>query len=1544
MSEQQITIDSFSSGKEVSIDDFTKEGPPVPSSMLENRSLQMRAAYVALLGDDPEKFVDTYNNVMREQKEGVDYTTKATIDASKKKSSEGDIKIMADILGNPSTSYEQKMAYIKAYKDGAVNTPENLFVQKSTSLPVKNETPEAERIRISAAEQWSKTHELKRMQQGYKNHHEARRFEEENGTNFFLSFLETMMPGSSAINAIKNTRKYSKEILGKEVSFFKALFLPGSVNKEFADGIKNLSIEKRIEASQKLREMIEANKGLIYTNNNLFQEVQQLDAFIGGEYTETDKWIENVANLLDGFFGAGSLVRGTKQVVKGKVAAKTPPTTPPPTLVNNSTSPIAPASAAVETNPDLARAMLSDSLKQPTDEASQAMFGASKVEAATAHVLPSPARADGVVEPKIINPVGHGIVLDDSIAKIVDDQGAIWWTNREKAFAISAEKGGILHDLQTYSGLTAHDNLSTIAWDGGKVVIRGTYGLPTGGFSKASEAINQVKFSLKEYGVVDENLTLLKKVDGEYVPTSLKEVGEAEGDFLVQVKADYTPRATFDSEGAFGKLDSTTVKWNFFDRMPWFRSKKAGTLANHLVDHASMLDKTLTGAAVVQRDKAIKLDKALLNLHKEFTDVYVKLPDVRKEKLYDEIKWSNAQGVERTDMELVADGFHQTEIDALKKWRKAWDAHYYLENADLVKSLTTKGFKVFDNGQDRFFVKRSAKDRNITKVYDPDNQSIGALNDADLDALYAAGGFYAELRSPIKVGNRVVSHIVVRNNVNSYLRTLNNADEVLSYRKGYYQTTYKAPKFIEKIELDNNGKELYRHAIEVAETSEEAEHVVNRMMTSQGLQGDWKKYFNIRGDKYDGMLDSTATWEVNSSSGRIAQKHRGAPLEGSTSPSGAFNSKYTLDPVESAVRASRSIADRTMMRDMIESLKARAMQQYSEFFPKENGRAAWTSDSSRLLAEGKNTEGSIADARTTVEYIRYLEEGYENGIDHTWKAGMNYLGELFHKAGASTGEKYALKGADVNVVGGLKGGVAQAYLFLNPLRQYLIQAHQSIRMFAVDPVYFSSSLSLDVAKFTNLALNSKALAGASKADRELYDFIKGSGALDSVDRSNLIRGSIEASFDSSNRVVRGVTNVAAVPRKLGYDAGEQTNQLVTLLTVRNKFLKEGKDLSDKAVRDEAYSYAKALTGDMNAAGDMPYNQNWANIVMQFYQVPHKMALQPLNRRIDAMDRAKLFAVDAALWGIPSYALIERFVGKENLPDDPVMRESLLFGFETQILNAAASNLVGKDVHIDFTSLSPSQIDGFAKLATSFWTGGYEEILTKNPVWALTGKEGSKMREAFTKLAKYAGFLDVSEGHDPETITSVLQSIASFSSGWDNLTKAHMIKQLGMIKDKNTGKVFLDDPSWAHVVAQAFGFKSKEEVLYYDFQKAISDDTKSHREEVNKVYKEYFRILVNQKDLTNMSPGISEKVLGAMKNFFNNDPKSMEIVNANLKRDLEGVKDKVFMDAIESAGIPNADKIKQQRENLKLLNDPKLNKGLSIAEDMEKTLDEFRKQK
>lgn len=1521
----------------VKLDDLV-QGTPLPTITLPKASMRNRAATTALLTDDPAKSVENYQMMVAEAEGGQDTMLKSIqaniVDNNKKLDMQG----VMSILGDPSLPIEEKRKAIDGIKNSQfLNDTTNALYTRSLSGASKGENVEQEDSRLSSADAISEIYQARQDIQGLVNAHAANLPSADLETVGEMAALWVMPFGNNV-----STGKIASGLDGGKQSMWKTIknfALAGSTTADMKERLASIPPEKRAEFAKSLLSSIKDNSGIIFSNDNHFAQFDKASTiFEEGGYSGFDEFVDNVSPLLD-IVGFGQAFRGANKAVKGvnkagkaeaagekvfkadwevvddRVKAPLNRQLPDPTprlnvpdqirriemnSVTGRSNPASPAGVMGSANPEKARSMHETVFKAESESVAEGLYGTGKVDAIVKDVYPQATTETGAVSSKVAD-IDRNLRADMHVPpEIIDtlhNSGATYYTELEKAQA----RANIANDFRAAEGLTVNDAMSSFTVDGGRIKIGAVYGASEGSFLRAEDAIAQTKSALRNYGIQDSEIEILQKQGLDHVPVNLEDVRGVDGDYLVRVNTAHEIDPT-----DIANFEQFDVKRNFFDRISPLVSKASGSASRWLFDAASMLHPTYSGAASVASDATSRFDRVLLEHASAYSDKYVKLPAARKPVVDDYIREANYKGIKFDRADLIARGMSADEIDAVKSWRDFWDSHFYLENYDMVRSLNSQGYQMFRNKNTELYAKPIPKNQNIGRIYDPATDSVITHTKAEMDTLYNSGGSYAKLRRPTDFGGVRAEHMLVRNTPTEYLRKFRDSDQVLNYRDGYFQIQYKAPRFVDEIVRDASGAVEYTKAIAVAGDTAEAQRFAERMAKTTGKPIE---DFKVRGDDRALRKDDDSWWDVTAAGGRIAQRHRGKLLEDGAGLNHLGDGSYIMNPVDSAVRAARSISGRTVNRPMLEAAKARFMAQYGDMLPSNGmGGRMYPQNVKQITMKGQETSSAVADARTTYEYINYLENGYVNGIDDTVKTFFNATADMLGKAGMSKLERGAMAASEINPSSLAKNSVFMAYIGSNIFRQWIVQPHQILRTFSYNPAGWTMGT---IQKYS--AEHIASVMGLGKAG-EFSEFLKNSGLLDAVDKSNLVRGSLTSAADSTNKAVRAAGKAAAVPRKLGFDIGEQANLLGHAAAVFDMYKRRGKDLTNKAVRDQAVSEIRAISYEMNFAGDMVYNQTSAAMVLQFMQVPHKAFLQATNRRLPRAVRARMLAADVLLWGGPTI-LVGDILGVDILPDDPELKEFFTWGAESMMLNNMFNQLMdeeGEHTNIDFSSLAPFEMSGWSKFFTAMYEGGFSQMLANSPAGQLFFKDGGRTQMAVQSMARYFGAIeDVDE--EPETFLDVMNEVAKISSGWNNAVKAKLMLDAKKRYDQY-GSAIDKDVTHTEVWAQALGFGTADTRDLYRLSMSMSKDVKAHREETLKVYNDIKRYYSEKLQVENSDPKFITKVTGRVMKVFENDPVAMQIITGQLKNDLSGKDQGLLNLMMKRADIPNPrnfrDQIKQ----------------------------------
>ena len=1527
----------------VSLSDIV--GEPLPTITLPKAAMRNRAATTALLSEDPSKAVDNYQMFMAEGEQGSSSMIKAEQNRVQAQLEQQDKSSFMSVLSDPNIDIGRKRQLIENMKLNPVlrDTGTSLLTN-SAMKPSEGETPEAEKARVGSVSDWiNEIYQTNEQVQGLVNAHGAKlrsadlSVAVEAGELWFVPFANNL-----AVNKMINQDKSFWGVI-------KALTLPGSTTLDVRSQLERMPPSERVKFTESLLKQISDNSSFLLSNDNQFAQYEKAkNIFQDGGYSSTDAFLDNVASLLD-IVSLGWTLRGAKTAKQAvQTTAPVPPTGTIPKAPAEETirfnnwevvddtprnpfaarigepkkqiefqdrvkrievnspvhtpNPVSPIEIAHQSNPSTARSMHEAIVSSADDAVAEGLAGNARQQAIVDNVFPQAITDSGAVTARTVDidrNLRNAMNVPERVIQEVWNRGFTEFSPQEKAQALA----NVQRDFQQAEGMVMNEAMGGFGVNGGRINISAVYGTPEGAFLNAKEAYDQALYALRGKGIRPEEVTILQKQGTDYKPVKLEDVGDAEGSFLVKIDTNHEISAA-----DIVQFEGTTVRLNWLDRMPGANFMNQGSFARHLFDAASMLDPRITGAASNVSDMAARFEKMLLEQATEFSDVYEKLDKSQRGLVESYFKEANLKRLPMDLVDLANRGLSPEAIESVQKWRSYWDTHFYLENLDLVRTLNAEGYQMFKNKHAEVFAKPMAKNRTINTVYDPATDAVVPIRPDEIDDLYTMNGTLAKLRRPTNFGGTTAEYMIVRNTPNEYLRRVRDTDQVLNYVEGYYTISYKAPRFVDEIASDGTRK-----AIAVAGDTAEAERFAQRMRQAAANGQTYK----VRADDRALRVGSDDWFDTEQARGRIAQRHRGKTLEDGSGMNHLGDGSYIQDPVTSAVKAARSISGRTVARPMLEAAKARWLANRGQYAPSNGmGGKRFPTDRNEIGAKGENVTSDVADARTEWEYINYLENGYINGVDAIFKQLMLSMADKAGSYGLSKLERAALAGTQTGPAQAGKQAVFMAYIGTNPLRQLFLQPHQAFRTIGYNPQawYTGKLFSLGSAYFAEKAAQGitktfKGVGVTPLTHQQSIDFIKfvdDSGMIAAVDKQNLVRGTLADAADHGNRIVKGAATAVNIPRKLGFDAGESINNVMHLAAVYDRYERMGKNLKDLAVRDEAFAEARALSYEMNFAGDMPYNQNFMSLVLQFMQVPHKAMLQLTNRKLDFGTRARLLGTDLLFWGPPTWAVSE-FLGGDILPDDPKLREIFLHGMESFLLNESMRELFKDDsINVDYSSLAPYDMTGWGKFFEGMMSDGLSGVWSNSPAGQLL-KEGGRVQNAIQSMMRFVGFEDPIE-ETPETFLQVANEILSISSGWSNGMKAYQALEAQKRFNKY-GKEIDSNTHSFEAYLQALGFGSAEQRDIIKAGQFVSKVTKEYKDEITKDVNVLIEYVSKNLETKERDVELIQRVTARVLSKYNGNPEAMKIARDVILMRVRDPSGNLMYNMMKASGLTTRDELK-----------------------------------
>ncbi len=1522
------SIDSFLSGGTVSVDDLMPDTSTPSVTVNTANTDKVVSAKVAAL-DGNGNALKTYGGVTNTLRDGDTSLMDSALENLKKKTFSQSADALTNILRDPSVSEKQKQKALEDYQNYSLTnfSLNKAVMTESLVADDEGENPRQERVRVNYIDAINEVNQSKREMQALLSR-EAAKTDPSTLKALKDIVTDSILPFYHSGYIAKQTY----EDTGSIWEGIKAFVASGEAQKKMRDSILKASPEEQLALAKKTVDYINATGSPLPFEQNDYARLNSLrTALEDGYYTNTDRFVDDLISVLDLTILGGVALRAGRKILGVSKAAENVDLAREATRLAVRGEPDATSLSQVykDTNISKAKATHEAVIADSTGEVADATYGVNRTDAIATDNMP---QIDSeVVKNKVHNMDSayiNSITPSPELMDMVSSDGMIHYWKAEK----ERMRNIVVNDFAHAVGVVNRGEMSQVVSTPRGVNIKAVYGTPQLGYESAQEALETVKVALRDYGITDKDMKLLGRVGDTYVPMTVDEVNAAAkiaevspelksakpADYLVQVEHKYEFNPS-DNDS----WKSASVNMNFFDRMPIFTGNRQGSLARHLLDIASMLHPKLVLGANLAVDKAAGVERIMLEKSKKFSDAFVKLSKERQAVMHDYIKQANAEGIDLNVRSLKAQGFSDAEIDTLKTWRSYWDDMYWLDNKDLARTLNSQNFHWFvdPNHDTQMFARPVGRNKvgSHARVYNQRTGEVETILKDDLTKLYDEGGTIAQMRTPMKIGDEAVELIKAENKAGgSYLRRINDNDPVLQYRKGYYTVNYKAPKFIDKIVRDSRGNELYRQAVAVAGSTKDADILAAQMKKIDPVN-DYLSRSDIRKEGYNYAQDGV---DVLQAKGRTSQRVRGKRLEGSTMAD-EFGDNFVLSPVDSMVLAARTTSNRASMRDYLEVTKSRFMNQFGHLLQEDKfGRKLFPTDIKQITKPGHIHDKDIADARTTFEYINYLEKGYINGMDEIYKdilrAASDMVGakstsmagkaastsgakKLLYSAGAKGGEKAekALASlSEANPTGVAKGTTFNLFLASNPFRQIVVQSHQAAQLMALAPtsaIYMATKMPRDLillfaAKFSEepSELFLKTFRTNMDEYKELSRAWSNSGLSAAVDKNALINGSLSQLVEDARFKGKAgpVNKVFRVLRKAGFDLGEELNMMTSWLVHRDQMVKKvGKKLS---LEYESLVTAKArnFTYNMNRAGDMPYNQNFLGMVFQFMQVPHKAMLTwTTNRILTPAEKARLIFFNATMYSLPPAAMYSWFGsgGLDVLPENQTARDVVVQGLESVMLNKALELSFGEKSDVDFSGLSPFDIHGVQQFITTLWTSDAGSILAASPAGSLLFGQNPRITEAAKTWARFFNLQEDDDTQDPVKLSELVKANVSMFSGMSNYFKAKYALETGK-KLSASGNITDSNVSTPEAIMQMFGFPTMDETrrAWIGHQQYVM--TKAFKDDVN----EYYATMKKHLARNNISNGDSEyyvrTISDAWRVFGNDNLAARQIILDNLKKD------------------------------------------------------------
>ena len=1356
----------------------------------------------------------------------------------------------------------------------------------------------------------------------------------------------------------------------KDVTGEREATMLGNQKQILFEEIMSFPIDERAKFTQDIIDLVQAHDTVVMPDGNDLITLETLERMLlDNDYSDGERWFDNITSVLD-VIGVAQLFKGLTKAPKvakaaggadgltGEILDPVTPTKPSGgpaaesgwvvdgeytdvtdvasrariEATRTEVAPTSPSQIVKDYNPEQARDMHAIAIGDESGEGAEALYGSSRTEAAAKDLLPEPAMKPDEVPNKV--QMSRPIYEEpENIrrARLANGNTAV----SEKEMGQVRQK--VISGFEDIEGMRLHKESMVVRTNLDETLsITGRYSPRDSGFSSPSDALENAKFAFRNYGLQDEHFTIYARNGDKWVKTTQQEVDAKavlkgagaedpaldDVDYMVGMEYDYRFRPEdMDEADLLTTGNPVTKTIDAFTARMGPASLGQGSVVQHLFDAASVVHPQIVNPASVATDRAFGLKHLYVDAFADFTSKYAGLSKERRAAMSDYINKANHEGIKFSPTDLMARGFDQEEIDALKTWRRANDAMWYAANEDMVNSLKVQGKKVLTHADSdtRLIgnpVPRGAVNSR-TVMFDPVEGTNVSMSPEMLDQIYGNGGEVIRLSSAAEIDSQWVEFALSRNTTSGgYTRAIYEGETVLNYRDGYYPVMYDANWFVE-MEIKLADGTVSTKVVASARNSADAKHAM------AGLQKDQPDAtFTRRKDRRlensrDNLFDE-GSWSISQSSGLTSQKVRGERLKDAGVDLHKSGNSNLKDPLEAVSNQIHQLSQRVSMRTYLDTVKNRWLLNYGKYMdlnvdPK-SGQMLFPQKITSVNGKVDTPSKMVADARTNFNYITSMENGYINGIDASYKMVMNQAAKWAEELGLSKLEEGLFEAGKLNPIQKAKTLAFRLFISSNPGRQALIQRAQMLQLGAINPSYVAGNMAQD------LVMIDMVRAGKSVDPHyvALFKEIQDVGVLEAVDAHTLIRDDLLRMADLSfgQKVRTKVAWPLNQLQKVGFDWAEQHVLVSAWLSFRDQALKAGRDIKNQRVIDDILGQARAYTLNMNRAGEMPYSQNTLGMAAQFFSFQHKALLQPIfNKSLNKREKAQLLAYTTVMYGVDASLLTVGYhaIWGDEPPSEA--RDLIEAGLLDTTLNAVLSDLSGEAQAIDFGDLAPTEAYGVGNVLVTMLTMGIGEGLAESPAGSLLFGGSSRIHQAFKTGLRY--FYADADYENPEfqtTFADVTRASMGIFSGYSNAFKANYAYQQGRMMS-SSGRISDSDVTAVEAMASSLGFRTKTEEGYRETLELIYGDATFGEDDIKDWYRDLKRHLA-RRGIAADEQFLQQRALNEAFRVFGNDrPKFNKVILSEMNKDAANSDFTMFTRIYKKMGLSTNEELWQMINTL-----------------------------
>ena len=862
-------------------------------------------------------------------------------------------------------------------------------------------------------------------------------------------------------------------------------------------------------------------------------------------------------------------------------------------------------------------------------------------------------------------------------------------------------------------------------------------------------------------------------------------------------------------------------------------------------------------------------------------------------------------------------------------YRRIEDYLYNMSDRKFRYTLEKDGYETLysPTGERLGFATRTIPtDTPIKKVWDFSTRSV-----VDHDPTIPV----VKLHDAVKIGDDLYNYARVGSNQLGPVHpgSLNKIPGYITRRYKEWFVVEKQPK---NLRVDGNKiteAELpnYRQAVAMAKTRKEAETLRDRERQDNPQHS--YEYRDERKDIEDKIIFDSKVYEQYFAE----HQKRGGKLPG-------LNRETEVEDVlVSQTKAIMSLSRLEAFGSYMEHARKQFVKDYGEFtggkFPDQ------ITDISPGRLKGRMTKEEEARFRSAQQVYKQLEMQQFSSLrsDVVWKGALGAVADALENSFLAklaprmreVGEKGMLPVKWVKSLG------SHLWLFMRPMRMWVVQPQQLLELSSISPTFLKSALNEVGPIWAGIVSKGHTLKpikggvdalgrrGVKEYD-EIVSALEKTGIMQAVDTNQMVHGWWK---DATEELVQSVpTKIAQtakktvmfpsrVQRSIGYDASELMNQVILWLFSRHKWMAEnpGKNWNiPEHIAEIGQLTWRMGHGASTRAGMMPMQEGMLSMMAQFIAIPHKSFMQMLSSPdLTPAMRGKLLAARLfwyGKWGVPGgaamYKIMQEYMPEEtdeNLnkyargASDYVMNEALSFltGTKTDSFWGKSTSTVPESVYLWDVA------DGLVDMAMG--------DMEKAPKFPFMNATASIFQTANTLYDMYN--IPTIRGDDPN-YQAMAWKVLTFAGTMNDIDKALVADQL-----TKTGQKLGHVQTTGEIIGRLFGVPTNYESTVWDMMKVKGKREKYIKEKSKEIHDRLMTTITRD-------PKEFEKYWEGVRGFLQNIPEEYKddiIIEIRKwdKRSQETLGDSLALYVLNNYRTENDGYMQQLRNMLNNTDDPRL---------------------